>query len=122
MLARLVERAPGARGAVFCDHDGEFVELIIKEPQPARCAELSHYQMRVFGAHLAATWLALESNAGEIGAGNVVELKMSCNGGTLLLRGLRDGYYLLLLCAPGTHSGPAAFALAETAREVAGEI
>jgi|GEM_PF-268118 len=122
LLASLVERAEGARGAVFCDHEGEFVDLVIKDPPPPGCGGLTHYEMRVFGAHLAATWLALEAQAAETGAGRIVELKLGCQGGTLLLRGLRDGYYLLLLCAPGTQPGRAAVALAETAREVAAEI
>lgn len=122
MLTGLVERAPGARGAVFCDPEGEFVALHIRDPQPDGCGVLTHYDMRVFGAHLAAVWLELEGRGPDQGVGGMVELKLSCDGGTMLLRALRDGYYLLLLCAPGAQTGAAAFVLAETALQVAQEI
>ena len=31
MLTSLVERVSGARGAVFCDHEGESVEVVIRD-------------------------------------------------------------------------------------------
>ncbi|MFL5389395.1 MAG: hypothetical protein ACJ79C_11750 [Myxococcales bacterium] len=39
LLAELVAQAKGARGAVFCGHDGEFVDLLVARPQPPRCGD-----------------------------------------------------------------------------------
>ena len=107
MLGSLLERTKGARGAVFCDFEGEFVELVIADPR------LSDYDMKVFGAH-AAAWLNLETG--------VQELRIRCSRGTLLCRSLRDGYYLVLLLAEGRPSGAAAFELQRTAAELAREL
>lgn len=116
MLSSLVARAPGSRGAIFCDYEGEFVELVVADPA------LSEYDMKVFGAQMAAAWLALHENATARGAGGIVELRLGCAAGTLLCRGLRDGYYVVLLLARGTPSAPAAFALSHTAAELDAEL
>ena len=116
MLSSLVERAPGSRGAVFCDSEGEFVELVVRDPI------LSHYDMRVFGAQMAAAWLNLQTHASENGAGSIIELRLGCSGGTLLCRALRDGYYVVLLVAPGPPSALAAFELQNAAADIAAAL
>lgn len=116
LLKELVTRAPGARGAVFCDFEGEFVHLVIQDPA------LTDYDMRCYGAHLAATWLNLQSGSTQGGAGGIVELKIDCEGGALLCRALRDGYYLVLLLAHGAATAPAAFEMRRVAEEVAREL
>ncbi len=116
MLSSLVERAPGARGAVFCDYEGEFVELVVRDPS------LSEYEMRVFGAQMAAAWLSLETNSSQCGAGGILELRLGCAGGTLLCRSLRDGYYVVLVVAPGTPSAHAAFELRHAAAEMSSQF
>src|SRR5215470_479527 len=55
MLDELVARAQGARGAVFCDFEGEFVELVVADPA------LTDYDMKVYGAHMAAAWVNLQN-------------------------------------------------------------
>lgn len=116
MLSDLVERAKGARGAVFCDFEGEFVDLVVRDPS------LSEYDMRVLGAQMAAVWLNLQNGASERGAGGAVEMRLGCSGGTLLCRGMRDGYYVVLLISQGAPSGPAAFALQSTASAMSSEL
>lgn len=116
MLTSLLERAPGARGAVFCDFEGEFVELVVRDP------ELSHYDMRVFGAQMAAVWLNLNSNSTDRGAGGIVEMRLGCAGGTLICRSLRDGYYLVLLIGRGNPGALAAFELEHTAAEIVSQL
>jgi hypothetical protein len=115
-LTTLVERAQGARGAIFCDHEGESVELVVRD------GGLSQYDMKVLGAQLAAAWLSLQGNSSERGAGGILELRLWCAEGTLLCRTLREGYYVVLLVAKGAPSAPAAFLLGEAAREMSGEI
>jgi predicted regulator of Ras-like GTPase activity (Roadblock/LC7/MglB family) len=116
MLTSLVERASGARGAIFCDHQGESVELVLRDEK------LTEYEMKVFGAQLAAVFVDLGTTARERGAGSLSELRVACASGTLLCRTLPDGYYVVLLVGPGARSASAAFELRRTAGEIAGEL
>ena len=116
MLDQLIANAPGARGAVFCDYEGEFVELVVADPA------LTDYDMKVVGAHMAAAWTNLQNGSTERGAGGIVEMRLGCAGGTLLCRSLRDGYYVVLLLASGKPSAPAAFALENTAALMSNEL
>ena len=116
MLTSLCERAPGARGAVFCDFEGEFVELVVID------SALSDYEMKVFGAQMAAAWLNLQTHGTQHGAGGIVEMRLGCSGGTLLCRALRDGYYVVLLIAPASPAALAANALQHAAAELASEL
>jgi hypothetical protein len=51
-----------------------------------------------------------------------MELKIGCDGGALLCRALRDGYYLVLLLEHGAATGPAAFEMRRVAEAVAREL
>src|SRR5437764_1423259 len=114
MLTSLVERVSGARGAVFCDHEGESVEVVIRD------ATLSEYEMKVVGAQLASVWADLTVSARERGAGATIELRLGCSAGTLLGRSLPGGYYVVLLVGMGVPGAPAASCprAAATARRV----
>src|SRR5256885_15769009 len=63
LLGDLIASANGARGAVFCGHDGEFVDLMVAQPQPPGCGELSDYDLTGIGPHLAALWLRLQDGS-----------------------------------------------------------
>ena len=116
MLTSLVERTPGARGAVFCDFEGEFVELVVRDQT------LTDYDMKIFGAQMAAAWLNLQNNSSERGAGGIVEMRLGCAGGTLLCHTLRDGYYLVLLVEKRQTTGLAAFELQHAAAEISSQL
>ena len=116
MLTSLVERVSGARGAVFCDHEGESVEVVIRD------AALSEYEMKVVGAQLASVWADLTASARERGAGAIIELRLGCSAGTLLWRSLPEGYYVVLLIGMGVPGAPAAFALSAAAADIATEL
>jgi predicted regulator of Ras-like GTPase activity (Roadblock/LC7/MglB family) len=116
LLTALVGRVSGARGAVFCDAEGESVALVIRD------SLLSDYEMKVFGAQLAAVWLTVQTGARERGAGALLELQAGCAGGSLLCRALPDGYYVVLLVGRGVALAPAAFELRRAAAELAQEI
>jgi predicted regulator of Ras-like GTPase activity (Roadblock/LC7/MglB family) len=116
LLTTLVERVPKARGAVFCDHEGESVELVIEDES------LSEYEMKVAGAQLAAIWIALQDSARDCGAGGLVELQVGCGAGSLLCRALPDGYYVVLLVGEGGSGASAAFALRSAATQIASEL
>jgi hypothetical protein len=116
MLTALVERVAGARGAVLCDREGESVELVIGDPA------LSPYEMRVFGAQLAAVSLAVQEAGRERGAGALLELAAGCAAGSLLCRTLPEGYYVVLLVGRGAPRATASFELGSAAAEMAPEI
>jgi hypothetical protein len=119
LLGDLVASAKGARGAVFCGHDGEFVDLLVAQPQPSGCGELTDYDLKVIGAHLAAPWLRLQDGSANGGAGAALELGMRCKDGALLCARLPEGYYLVLLLAPAAHVARAFFALRLAAERLA---
>jgi hypothetical protein len=122
-LRELVLRAPGARGAVFCDGEGESVDLVLAEPPPAGCQGLSAYDLRLTGAQVASAWLHLHVGSVERGAGRAVELQLRCDKGSLLCRVLREDYYLVLLLAPGkAPAAAAAFALRQAAARVVADL
>lgn len=116
MLTALVGRVPGARGAVFCDVEGESVELVVRD------SDLGEYEMKVVGAQMAAVWLSVQTGARERGAGVLLELQAGCAEGSLLCRALPDGYYVVLLVGRGSPLAPAAFELRSVAAEMAREI
>lgn len=114
LLTALLSRVPLARGAIFCDQEGESVELAIAE------GRLSDFELKVFGAQLAAAFSSLDATARQRGAGGFVELRLSSDKGTLLSCALPDGYYVLLVLDRG--SAAAGFELRKTARELAAEL
>jgi hypothetical protein len=116
LLTTLLARVRGARGAIFCDYDGEAVELALADPK------LSEYELKVFGAQLAASWMSLGASARGHGAGGLVELRLSCAGGHLLCSALPDGYYVVLVLSRDSASAAAAFELRETSVALAAEL
>jgi hypothetical protein len=116
LLRTLVSRTKGARGAIFCDYEGEFVDLALGDPL------LSEYELKVCGAQLAATWLTVDVNARTRGAGGIVELRLACAGGTLLCNALPDGYYVVLVLARNRPAAAAAFELRKTTLLLAAEL
>ena len=121
-LQELVLRAPGARGAVFCDGEGESVELVVAESSPAGCQGLTPDDLKLTGAQVASAWLHLHTGSLERGAGSAVELQLRCDKGSLLCRVLREDYYLVLVLAPGNPPAAAAFALREAAARVVADL
>jgi hypothetical protein len=122
LLAELVDRTPGARGAIFCDYEGESVELALAEPQPAGFEPLSIYDMKICGAQLAAVWIQLDERSRQQKAGRLLELQLGARQGTLHCCSVKDGYYLTLLTAPGPASGRATRALRKIAEQFAQEM
>jgi len=121
-LQELVLRAPGARGAIFCDGEGESIDLLVAEPPPRGCEGLSAYDLKLTGAQVASAWLQLHAGSVQRGAGSAVELQLRCDKGSLLCRVLREDYYLVLVLAPGKPPASAAFALRQAAARVLADL
>lgn len=122
LLAELVAQAKGARGAVFCGHDGEFVDLLVARPQPPGCGDLSEYDLKIIGAQLAAPWLRVQEGSANGGAGAAMEMGMRCRDGKLLCTRLPDRYYLVLVLAPSALAARAAVPLRLAADKLAREL
>jgi hypothetical protein len=100
LLGELVEALPGARGAVFCDYEGESVDLFVAAPQPPGCGPLSEFDLKICGAQLTAVWTLLAERSLEHGAGRVDALHLHTDHGALLCAAVKDGYYVTLLLSP----------------------
>jgi hypothetical protein len=122
LLGELVAAVPGARGAIFCDYEGESVDLHVAEPQPAGCGALSLYDLKVCGAQLTAAWLLLQERSKDHGAGLLDALRLRTDQGTLLCAAVKGSYYLTLLLAPATPVARAALVLEKAARRFAEEM
>ncbi len=124
MLARLTGRVPQARGAIFCDHEGESVEWALAAIPPSGNPLLTEYELKLCGAQLAASWLLLDERAPQAGVGRLRELEVRTPHGTIIAGAVSEGYYVVLLLAPNTRASTAsaAVALRETARELASEM
>ena len=121
-LQELVLCAPGARGAIFCDGEGESIDLLVAEPPPRGCEGLSAYDLQLTGAQVASAWLQLHAGSVQRGAGSAVELQLRCDKGSLLCRVLREDYYIVLVLAPGKPPAAAAFALRQAAARVVADL
>lgn len=122
LLSDLVARTPGARGAIFCDYEGEHVDFTVREPPPPGAPPLSDFDMKVVGAQLTAQWVLLRERGAHHNAGEPLELRLLTPGGTLLFRALKDGYYVVLLLTPDALACTATRALEQTAQLISREL
>jgi hypothetical protein len=122
LLQSLVDTTRGARGAVFCDHEGEHVELALARALPQGCGELGEFELKICGAQMAAPLHALHEASAATGSGEPRELRMRCAGGIIVCRVLPGRYYLALLLAPGGRSSLAGWQLDRAARLVEREM
>jgi hypothetical protein len=122
LLTELVARTPGARGAIFCDHEGESVELALVRAPPPDCEPLTPFDLRICGAQFAAVWLLLEEQSSQKEAGHLQEVKVRSGDGTMLCRVVKDGYYVMLLLAPKSASERSAVELRRLAERFAAEM
>lgn len=120
LLRSLVASVPGARGAVFCDGEGEAVSAIgasgRREPEAT-----GDFDLRVAGAQLA-TPLELAKRHGQAAIGAPCELVITGARETLLVKMLPDDYYLVVCLEPGALAARGLQRLRAVAEIVAREI
>ena len=113
ILRDLVETVPGARGAVFVDPEGEYVELYcIGEAD----------EMKLAGAHQGIVLNTFSSASGELGMGNPRTLYVRNDGIDLFAHTLKDGYFVLLTTDPKGVPGRTLWELSRAARKIEAEI
>lgn len=110
ILDQLVART-GARAAAFCDYEGEAVVI-----SPRGTGE---YETKVAGATMCAALLNLTERWTEVGVARWVVVRTAATA--FLMAPLKDGYYVLLLCAPG-QEGRARHHMADAASQILADM
>jgi predicted regulator of Ras-like GTPase activity (Roadblock/LC7/MglB family) len=90
ILERLLGVVPGSLGALLLDVAGEVVVM----------AGLSDMRHRLIGAYQGIALATARRTAERYSAGAMQELVCRYEGGTLIVRPLVDGYYLVLSLSP----------------------
>jgi len=103
LLDQLMERVDGARAAVLLDEEGERVVE----------AGARDYRHRLIGAYQGIALLAAHRVLDEA-AGAIDYILCRYDWGTIVLRPMRDGYYLILSLSPDVIVGPGLHRSVET--------
>jgi predicted regulator of Ras-like GTPase activity (Roadblock/LC7/MglB family) len=96
LLERLLASVEGAEAAILLDSDGE---LVVQAGQRDE-------RHRLIGAYQALTLAALQRIAERCDLGGVDYVVRRHEGGSVILRPLKDGYYLVLSLAAGIAVAP----------------
>lgn len=114
ILQRMVERVPGALGAIFADWDGEAVDQFAHE--------LSTLDIQLAGAHWGVVLTLAKARLRDSGAGEIEEMWIEGERGLVLLRQVTSRYYVVLTAAPSAHLATARRELASSAKILLGEM
>jgi predicted regulator of Ras-like GTPase activity (Roadblock/LC7/MglB family) len=107
ILQSLVERVPGAVGAIFADWEGEAIGEF--------AFDMQQLDIRIFGAQWGVVWNQLRQSLGRSRLGTPVQLLVDGANGAVLVHQVADDYNLVLSLRRGSHL---ATALREVARGV----
>jgi predicted regulator of Ras-like GTPase activity (Roadblock/LC7/MglB family) len=88
LLSELVERVPGASGAILADWEGEAVD---------RVARMDDYQLRVIGAHQGIILSNLRRVLGRLNRDLLQELVISTGETRTLVMPVTPDYFLVLI-------------------------
>jgi predicted regulator of Ras-like GTPase activity (Roadblock/LC7/MglB family) len=91
LLEQLVKSVKGAEAALLLDSEGE---LVVEAGQ-------KEYRHRLIGAYQGLALLAVRKVVDRYGQGALDYMVRRHAGGTVILRPLKDGYYLIISLAPG---------------------
>lgn len=114
ILQRLVERVPGALGAVFVDWEGEAVGGF--------APELPALDLQIFGAQWGVVWVQLRRAFERAACGEPTELMVDGESGTALVRRVTDRYYVVLAVARDGALGKARQEISRGADELLAEM
>ncbi len=113
ILKSLVDRVPGAIGAIFADWEGEAVDQFAHVPA---------LEIQLAGAHWGIVRQLASQHLRAAGAGDVEEMWIDCEGGLVLLRRVTDRCYVVLTTRRGVHLGTARRELERGAMTLLGEM
>lgn len=112
LLDHLVGSVEGAQGAVMMDASGEVVF-------EAGDGDERH---RLIGAYQGIALMRLKSAEERCDIGGVRHIYCRYSDGHVILRPLKDGYYLVMSLAPGANVGQALFRSAKTRERLDAEL
>ncbi len=113
ILQGMVERVPGAVGAVFTDWEGEPVDQF---------AHIPPLDIQLVGAHWGVVFLQAGQRLGRHGLGGVHELVIEGERAIVLVRSVTDRYFVVLATRRDTHLGTALRELGRVAERLRGEM
>jgi predicted regulator of Ras-like GTPase activity (Roadblock/LC7/MglB family) len=103
ILRAMVERVPGALGAVFVAWDGE--------PVGAFSTEMAPLDLEILGAQWVLAWAELGRSLARARLGRPLELRLDVERASVLIREVSDQYCVVLAARRGAHLGTALRAL-----------
>ncbi len=112
LLQGLVRSVDGAQAAVMMDSSGEVVFQ----------AGDGHERHRLIGAYQGIALLRLKSAAASCETGSLHHVHSRYSGGQLILRPLKDGYYLVLSLRPDANLGQAIHRSGEAQQRLDAEL
>ena len=98
--AELLERVPGAQGAIIADWEGEAVDQV---------ARIDDYELKVIGAHKGVILNNLRQVVRRLDGGSLEELVIATEKTQTLVLPLTEEYFLVLTLACGDALGRALF-------------
>jgi predicted regulator of Ras-like GTPase activity (Roadblock/LC7/MglB family) len=113
ILQELVERVPGAVGAVFSDWEGEPVDQF---------AHIPPLDIQLVGAHWGVVWNQASRRLLAHGLGEVEELLIEGERAIVLVRSVAEGYFVVLATKRDAHLATARRELERGARTLLGEM
>jgi predicted regulator of Ras-like GTPase activity (Roadblock/LC7/MglB family) len=88
ILQRIVERVPGATGAIFADWEGE--------PVGEFARDLPALEIQIFGAQWGVVWTELQRSLERARLGSAHELIIDGERGCVIVRQVTPEYYVVL--------------------------
>jgi predicted regulator of Ras-like GTPase activity (Roadblock/LC7/MglB family) len=113
ILREMVERVPGAVGAIFADWEGEAVDQFAHIPQ---------LDIQLVGAHWGIVLTQATRGLERVGIGHVDELTIEAQDGMVLIRRVTDRYYVVLQAKRDAHLATARRELERSAQTLLGEM
>jgi len=113
ILKSMVERVPGALGAIFADWDGEMVDQF---------AHIPPLDIQLVGAHWGVVWSQATQRLGAHALGAVEELLIEGERAIVLVRLVSEGYFVVLATKRDAHLATARRELERGAGILRGEM
>ena len=113
ILKAMVDRVPGAVGAIFADWDGEAVDQF---------AHISLLEIQLVGAHWGVVLTLATGSLRRAHLGAIDELWIEGDHALVLVRRVTDKYYVVLTTRRSTHLATARRELLRTTEHLRGEM
>jgi len=113
LLQEMLDRLPGARGAIIADWEGEAVDQV---------ARIDDFEIKVLGAHKGIILSRLREALQRLDGGELEEVLIQYQNAKVLIVPLNEDYFLVLTIDTHEMVGKAAFELRRCAARLRQEI